>query len=232
MLDDPGNGVEFACQTVGIGNSTEGYVDNMVAAVGEERATVAGAQRPCAPARPILAMARSTAIRVAAAPNDTISTGRGKAPRVSTSFAASAMTIMRLAAVAMIFSRSSAPPPPLISRSWPSISSAPSTTRSSAGCSSRVASGMPSGARERGGALRGRHADDRQPGADALAEQADEVLRRAAAAEAELHARLDIVERGGGGAPPQLVAGGQRVQHHRSSPPISMYLISTNSSMP
>src|SRR4029079_12043283 len=50
---------------------------------------------------------------------------------------------MRSDAVATIFSRSSAPPPPLIKRSWSSISSAPSTVKSRRGVSSSVVSGMP-----------------------------------------------------------------------------------------
>ena len=50
----------------------------------------------------------------------------------------SAMTTMRFEAEATIFSRNSAPPPPLISLSLESISSAPSTVRSSSGMSSSV----------------------------------------------------------------------------------------------
>ena len=135
--------------------------------------------------------------RVAARPKRTTSTGSGKAPSVSTRLEASAITIMRSDAVATIFSRSSAPPPPLIRRSSPSISSAPSTVRSSYG--SRRAwsadaerlglrASPPRSARTRRRARR-----------DLLAEQIDELRGRRAGAEAEPHAVLDILERALGG---------------------------------
>ena len=81
--------------------------------------------------------------RVAASPNGMTSTGSGKRPSVSTHLVSSAITIMRSDALATIFSRSSAPPPPLIRLSAASISSAPSTVRSSRSTSSSVVSGMP-----------------------------------------------------------------------------------------
>ena len=76
--------------------------------------------------------------RVAARPKGATSTGSGKAPRRGTIFDLSAITAMRAEAAATIFSRSSAPPPPLISLRSGSISSAPSTVRSSSGMSSSV----------------------------------------------------------------------------------------------
>ena len=81
--------------------------------------------------------------RVAPSPNATTSMGSGKRPSTSTSFVSSAMTIILRDAAATIFSRRCAPPPPLMSRSEPSISSAPSTVRSSSGVSSSVVSGTP-----------------------------------------------------------------------------------------
>ncbi|MNL23975.1 hypothetical protein D3C87_1453930 [compost metagenome] len=69
--------------------------------------------------------------------------GSGKRPRVSTSLELSAITIMASEAAATIFSRRSAPPPPLIRFSAASISSAPSTVTSSRSRASRSESGMP-----------------------------------------------------------------------------------------
>jgi hypothetical protein len=70
---------------------------------------------------------------VAAWPNGSTSTGTGaRVPSRSTSLSAPATTTKRRLDSATIFSRSSAPPSPLISRSVPrSISSAPSIARSS-----------------------------------------------------------------------------------------------------
>ena len=45
----------------------------------------------------------------------TTSTGVGKRPKRSTSFESSTMTMKRRAAIAIAFSRKSAPPPPLVS---------------------------------------------------------------------------------------------------------------------
>ena len=53
------------------------------------------------------------------------------------------MTIIRADAAATIFSRNSAPPPPLMTVRSGAISSAPSTVRSSSGVSSSVDSGTP-----------------------------------------------------------------------------------------
>jgi len=65
-------------------------------------------------------------------------------PSRSTSFDSSAMTMKRAACCSTIFSRSSAPPRPLIRRSCGSISSAPSIARSSGARSASIASGMSS----------------------------------------------------------------------------------------
>ena len=104
--------------------------------------------------------------RVAARPNGMTSTGSGKRPSTSTHLVSSAITIMRSDAAATIFSRSSAPPPPLIRLSAGSISSAPSTVRSSRSTSSSVVSGTPHSIGLGAGRFRGRHADDFHPGAD------------------------------------------------------------------
>ena len=55
------------------------------------------------------------------------STGRGKPPSTSTRLLASQMQMKRVDTAATIFSRVSAPPPPLIMAKEGSISSAPST---------------------------------------------------------------------------------------------------------
>ena len=63
--------------------------------------------------------------------NCTTSTGRGKPPRQSTIFVSSQMQIVCLEAWAIIFSHSRQAPPPLIILNLRSISSGPSTVRSS-----------------------------------------------------------------------------------------------------
>jgi hypothetical protein len=67
---------------------------------------------------------------VVAWPNWTTSIGSGARPSMATRLAASAMTTTLREASQTSFSRSSAPPPPLISASPGPISSAPSTVRS------------------------------------------------------------------------------------------------------
>src|SRR5262245_8094684 len=95
------------------------------------------------PLQPADTVAASMFRRVAASPNGTTSIGSGKRPSVDTHFDSSAMTTMRAEAEATIFSRSSAPPPPLIKLKSAAISSAPSMVRSSSGISSRLVSGTP-----------------------------------------------------------------------------------------
>ena len=85
---------------------------------------------------------------------------------------------MRADAAATIFSRSSAPPPPLIRLRSGAISSAPSTVRSSSGVSSSVVSGMPSRSASRRVASEVGTRDDVEAGAHALAEQLDEMAAR------------------------------------------------------
>ena len=137
----------------------------------------------------------SMARRVAASPNGITSTGRGKRPSASTHLVSSAITIMRSDAAATIFSRSSAPPPPLIRLSAGSTSSAPSTVRSSRSISSSVVSGNAALLGLGAGRFRGRHADHLHAGAHLLAQKIDEMPRGRAGAEAELHAVPDLLQR-------------------------------------
>ena len=95
------------------------------------------------PETPLSANALAMAACVAASPNGITSTGSGKRPRTSTHLVSSAITIMRSDAAATIFSRNSAPPPPLIRLSAGSTSSAPSIVRSRWSISSSVVSGIP-----------------------------------------------------------------------------------------
>ena len=80
--------------------------------------------------------------------------------------------------------------------------------------------------------LRGRHAGDIQTLPNLAGKQADEMIRRAARAEAELHAAAHLGQRGFGGADALGLVSGRLVEHQRSRPPISMYLTSMNSSTP
>ena len=72
------------------------------------------------------------------------STGNGKRPSCLTSLLESAITMNFRAALATIFSRNNAPPPPLMRASPGPTSSAPSTAKSSTGESSKVMIGMES----------------------------------------------------------------------------------------
>ena len=143
VFDDAGDRRQDLAQRFGLSDRAKRTVKNIVAAVGDERRGFA-AQDASAPASPSCAKARSICRLVAARPNGTTSIGNGNAPSRGTSLVESAMTTMRFEAEATIFSRNSAPPPPLISLSLGSTSSAPSTVRSSSGMSSSVPSGMPS----------------------------------------------------------------------------------------
>ena len=120
---------------------------------------------------------------------------QGKASELRDRLLESAMTTMRRDDAATIFSRSSAPPPPLIRRSAPSISSAPSTVRSSSGVSSRVVNGIPSSSRLARRRFRGRHADDLEALANLSADEVDEKAGGRAGAETKLHARPDEIDR-------------------------------------
>ena len=140
IAGDPGKGL---CQALGIGRSRRANSRECNAPRRSQTAWLRPASR-IGPASRNSASAPSMCLRVAARPKGTTSTGNGKAPSRRTSFVSSAITAIRWEAAATIFSRSKAPPPPLISLSSRSISSAPSTVRSSSGTSSSVASGMPS----------------------------------------------------------------------------------------
>ncbi len=117
------------------------------------------------------------------------SIGSGKRPSVFTHLLSSAITTMRAEAAATIFSRNSAPPPPLMRvRSGP-ISSAPSTVMSSSGVSSSVVSGTPSrSAWARVVSEVGTPTTLEAP-AHPLGQKLDEMLGGRAGAEAEPHAR-------------------------------------------
>ncbi len=143
--------------------------------------------------------AASTARRVAPSPNGTTSIGSGKRPSIGTHLLSSAITTMRAEAAATIFSRSSAPPPPLIRVRSGAISSAPSTVRSSSGVSSSVVSGTPSRSASRRVASEVGTPTTRKPAAHPLGQQLDEMPRGRAGAEAEPHARPHEFERAGGG---------------------------------
>ena len=91
---------------------------------------------------------------------------------------------MRADAAATIFSRNSAPPPPLMRLRSGAISSAPSTVRSSSGVSSKVDNGTPTRSASRRVASEVGTPDDLEAVAHALAEQLDEMLRRRAGAQA------------------------------------------------
>ena len=125
---------------------------------------------------------------VAASPNGITSTGSGKRPRTSTHLVSSAITIMRSEAAATIFSRNSAPPPPLIRLSAGSISSAPSTVRSSRSISSSVVSGILHASAWARVASEVGTPITFIPARNLLAEQVDKMLGGRAGAEPELHA--------------------------------------------
>ena len=98
----------------------------IMSAVGNERLGSPSCAASSAPDRPSRASRVRCALgRAQAEPVDL--DRQRKAAEMSTSFDLSAMTIIRAEAAATIFSRSSAPPPPLIRLSAGSISSAPST---------------------------------------------------------------------------------------------------------
>ncbi len=151
------------------------------------------------PGAPAAAPAASTARRVAARPNGTTSIGSGKRPSTGTHFDSSAITIMRADAAATIFSRSSAPPPPLIRRQVGRdlVGAVDRQVELGRLVERRQRNAKPLGLRAR--RLRGRHRDDVEAGAHALAQQLDEMPRGRAGAEPEPHARAHEFDRAGGG---------------------------------
>ena len=120
--------------------------------------------------------------------------GSGKRPRASTHLVSSAITIMRSEAAATIFSRSSAPPPPLIRLSArihfigavdgevEPVDLVQRGQRNFAGF------GLDAGR------FRGRHPHHLQPGGDLFAQQIDKMLRGRTGAEPELHAVPDMLQ--------------------------------------
>ena len=133
--------------------------------------------------------------RVAARPNGMTSTGSGKRPSASTHLESSAITIMRSDAAATIFSRSKAPPPPLMRLSAGSISSAPSTVRSSRSISSSVVRAMPHRAASARVASEVGTPMTLSPARTRSPKQFDEMLRGRTGAEAKLHAVAHGFER-------------------------------------
>ena len=219
MLDDPGDCFQRLGERFGIGDGAERAIENVMAAVGDERfaALARAAQVDRTAATEVGAGALDMAARRREAerrrPPPAAETRRAGATYLD----ASAMTIMRLEAAATIFSRSSAPPPPLMRRNASSTSSAPSTVRSSSGYSSRVASGTPSAcACARVACEVGTPTIDRPP-RDARAEQIDEMTRGRAAAEPQPHAGSDKFERATGGFALQPFGILQRISSVRAA---------------
>ena len=203
-------------------------VDDPVAAIGDKNmAVLALAQPPFARKCRFPQMPRPIARRVAASPNGITSTGSGKRPSTSTHLVSSAITIMRSEAAATIFSRSSAPPPPLIRLSAGSISSAPSTVRSSRSISSSVVSGTPQRSASARVASEVGTPITSQPGAHPLAEQLDEMLGGRAGAEPELHAVAHMLQRPRRRLPFQFVHVHVQTRLSRRMPPIRRGRISS-----
>ena len=118
----------------------EAAVEDAVAAVGDEQARPPATAAAGPPRRTPRAPHRTTSM-----PKATTSTGTGACvPSRSTSLAPSTMMASCRLALATIFSRSKAPPSPLIRFKVPrSTSSAPSIVRSIWRCSAKEDSGMP-----------------------------------------------------------------------------------------
>ena len=151
-LDHPDDAADALLQPRRVGDRAEAAVEDAVAAVGDEglarrRQPQLGDRRPAPRGRAL----------VTSRPKVTTSTGTGACvPRRSTSLAPSTMMASRRLAAATIFSRSKAPPSPLIRFSVPrSTSSAPSMVRSIWRCSAkdveRNARGLGLGPRMLGG---------------------------------------------------------------------------------
>ena len=200
VLDDAGHARQCRGEPLRIGDSAEGAIQDVMAAIGEERRAVRSRRSVIAPSRPSAAQARSRRMRVEPAPNGTISTGSGKAPSRATRLEASAMTIMRprrggddlfaqqRAAAALDEAQLRVD---LVGAVDGQVELRRLLQRRQ-----RNAEACRLGARRFGG----RHADDLKTGRDVLAERGDEAARRGAGAEAKLHAGLDKSEGGGGGA--------------------------------
>ena len=133
VLDDAGNGGQPRRQRDRIGDAVEGRVHQQVAVV--------AAPRP-----------RRHRVRAEAAhlrggdrrgERQHLERQAGTCAKVSTSFDPSTTTMKRAAMAATIFSRTCAPPPPLVRLKARSTSSAPSMARSSAPISSGVTTRRP-----------------------------------------------------------------------------------------
>ena len=156
----PGIAVECRGKRFRIRNTAEGCVKNMMAAIGDERLIRRSGGAPAAPERPSRAAAgfdRRAGWRPGrtARPRSEAERRRGCRPACRRRRRRSSAPRPRRRS-----SRAAAPAAALDQRQARSISSAPSTVRSSAGSSSSVVSGMPCRLRESRGLLRRRHADN------------------------------------------------------------------------
>ena len=168
-------------ERAGIGTRRDRAIEDQVALVGQVGlAGVVGAQLR-------VGQERGQPPAVSRQPKRTTSTGRRVCwPSRSTSFGVSATTTNLRAAEITIFSRRSAPPPPLIRPTRGSTSSAPSSARSSAAVPVELHD-LDAPRRELARALGGHGRTD----AVQLCEELDHGPRRSPRAEAERHPRLD-----------------------------------------
>ena len=156
VLDDPGAPLQRPRQRLRLVERRGGAVEQVVALVGLDRP--AGPRRDGGSGRSPSASRNGSCVRQ---PKGVTSSGRAWwVPRRSDSLDASTTMTSRVLAWATIFSRSSAPPPPLIRRSCGSTSSAPSMVRSIDGRSSRRHERQAQVPRHRRDPLAARRADD------------------------------------------------------------------------
>ena len=139
-LHHPDHAGQRLLQRGRIGDRPEPAIEDEVAAIGDETA-----DGRCPRAQHRIAPQRGKPSGRGLPAEATTSTGTGTvAPSRSTSFGASATITSRSLAAATIFSRSNAPPRPLIRFSEPrAISSAPSIVSAIRRCSAKVVSVMP-----------------------------------------------------------------------------------------
>ena len=194
MLDDAGNRATAPRRAARDRDRAERAIEDVVSAVRDEgrRAAFAGGsdRRDRGRRAP-----RSMWRRVAARPNGTTSTGSGKAPSADTSLEASAITAMRAEAAATIFSRRSAPPPPLISLSLRIDLVGAVDRQIELGHLVERRQRDAEAVRLRERRLRGRDAARFSPPATFSPSEIDEMACGRAGAEAEPHAGLDELER-------------------------------------
>ena len=115
MLDDAGNGGERGGDALGGVDALEMRVQDVMAAIGQERRAGGASEAELAFGAGALQRRRDGSPRRGKAEPDDLDRS-GKRPSSFTRFDPSATTIIRRLAAAMIFSRRSAPPPPLIRR--------------------------------------------------------------------------------------------------------------------